>query len=108
MTDLKSMAEPAVANLLQLDDDQLYAELGTRVVVVTQDTQQGSTFELQDDRPALRNGVLESGINVVEIGKRLFDNLSADAYNIICGTADGHAQITFVESEGTTAIAAVC
>ena len=103
MTHSNAQVQSAVEPLLQMDDAELYAELGTRLQVATTDLSKSTAFALA---PGDRQSTLESGMDFEGLGKRFFDNISASAYNVICGSAEGHDKVKQVQDLGEAAVTA--
>ncbi|GLI47302.1 hypothetical protein [Methanoculleus bourgensis] len=82
MTDLEEAAKPAVINLLQKDEDQLYVELGMRQKAYTQDLSISGSFDpvVMDDIAVL--GPMDE---IREFGQRLFNRWTLEAHKLLCG-----------------------
>ena len=83
MANLQDHARPALEKLLQSDPDQLFAELGLRQKAIENDPTQAGLFETTATYDASFAGPLD---DLKEFGKRFFDRVSKDLYNIVCGT----------------------
>jgi hypothetical protein len=101
MENLRVQASPAVDNLLSMDEDQLFNELGMRLKAVALDPGVGGSFDLAE-----RSAPLESFQDFTIIGKRYFKNLNAVAYGIVCGSEDGSQALSQVINQGESAVAA--
>ena len=83
MADLKSSAQPAVSDLLQSDESQLYEQLGIRVQAIRRDPSISGSFAPQVTYDAAAMGPLD---DLRDFGQRFFERFQGQAYNLICGT----------------------
>jgi hypothetical protein len=101
MNKLTASAHAAMAPLLGRTEEELFQELGLRLQAVADDPERGGVFNL-----AVAPSPFESAIDYGEIGHKFFANLSSAAYNVLCGSADGHQQIQSVADKGIDTVAA--
>ena len=83
MADLKSSAQPAVSDLLQSDEDQLYEQLGIRVQAIKRDPSVSGSFAPSVTYEAAAMGPLD---DLRDFGKAFFERFQGQAYNLICGS----------------------
>ncbi len=81
---LANQYQPVVADLLEQDPDQLYAELGKRMDAVQRDASlAGSVAPVIPPGPAAGFAPLDT---LKTFGKQFFDRWSVQAYNLVCGS----------------------
>jgi hypothetical protein len=95
---LQSQAIPAVDKLISLDEEDLFSELGRRVVAMREEPTRTASFDFQPSP-------FESFGDASSIGHKFFDNLNQAAYDACCGDGDSHKEIEKVFDQGTTALA---
>ena len=88
MSDLAEMARPAVDELLQRNEDELYMELGARLQAMGRDPVLSSSFAPQIDTGLESFGAME---DFKEFGKRFFERVNVHAYELVCGTDSTNA-----------------
>lgn len=82
MADLASQAKPAVAKLMQSDEDQLYEELGMRLKAYGTDLSVGSSFSPEVRYQAEVMGTMD---DLRLFGRKYFRGVNENAYELICG-----------------------
>ncbi len=83
MSDLATMARPALDDLLkQPDETKLYAELTNRVYAIRANPSLGGSFA--PEYPHVEDYGAKEDLEA--FGKRFFDRLSAQAYELMCGS----------------------
>src|SRR4051812_19046494 len=100
---LEKQAEQAVTALLPLETEALFNELGARLTAVGGDPTRGGDFALET---STEDSTFESAVDFSEVGKNFFNNLNQAAYNAICGSGDGSAEVKQLLGGTTTALAA--
>lgn len=83
MIELVDLVRPAVENLLQSEESQLYEELGVRQKAIMIDPAKAGFFEPDLTYDAEEMGSLD---DLRDFGRILFEKLNVDAYNLVCGT----------------------
>ncbi len=83
-TPLASQAQPAVANLLNQDTDQLYAELGKRLHAMRTEPALAGSFAPSLPPQTLMGLAPSDALRT--FGKTFFDRLNVQAYDLVCGT----------------------
>ena len=83
MADLMSTAQPAVSDLLQSDEGQLYEQLGIRVQAIRRDPSLSGSFSPAVTYDAAAMGPLD---DLRDFGQRFFERFQEQAYNLVCGT----------------------
>ena len=83
MSVLSQEAEPAVAQLLESDEAQLYEQLGIRTAAIEQQPEIAGSFAPSVTFDAVAMGPLDS---VRELGRRIFRRWESSAYGLACGT----------------------
>jgi hypothetical protein len=82
MSNLEELARPAVDELLQRNEDDLYTELGARLKAMGRDPALSASFAPQIDT-GLES--LEAMEDFKDFGKRFFDRVNVNAYDLVCG-----------------------
>lgn len=105
MSNLTQQAAPAVATLLNSDEDQLYAELGIRARAIATDPTVGAQFSPEVTYHEAEMGVLD---DVKEFGQRLFRRWNVEAHKLCCGgdPADAKDRAELMEAFGISDAAA--
>ena len=82
MTNQSNQNEAAIADLLQSDEQQLYAQLAVRTRAMTQNPSVAGSFA-----PDITTDVTQMGLgeDLVQAGKRLFNRTVVQAYVLVCG-----------------------
>jgi hypothetical protein len=80
MADLAALAQPAVSELLQCDESELFVQLGNRVRAMTVNPQLGGEFAPTIGEPM---GPVDDLRNW---GERFFMQINVQAYGLACGT----------------------
>jgi hypothetical protein len=81
MDQLQEQAKPAVADLLDADEDQLFEKLGILEQAGKQNPSILASFSADISYNADAMGVLD---DVRNIGRRFFDGISRDCYKLVC------------------------
>lgn len=84
MSNLNSQAQAAMENLLNYDEEQLYAELAVRKNLVENDPANAGSFNLQATHD--ETSMMGARDVLVELGQRLFRRWSVEAHNVVCGS----------------------
>jgi hypothetical protein len=82
MSSLVDQAEPIVNNLLNVDEDTLFEQLGIRAKAIQKNPELSSSFEPMVRYDQAGMGGLD---DVRSYGKRLFRRCSAEGYQLFCG-----------------------
>ena len=82
MNELTRQAEPAVAKLLNAEDDQLYEQLGIRSRGMAIDPATAGSFDSSVTYDAAHMGLKD---DLKEFGKRLFQRWNKEAHQLACG-----------------------
>jgi hypothetical protein len=82
MTTLQAMARPAVDDLLQASESQLYEELGIRAKAIASDPAASGSFAPDVTFDAAAMGPLD---DLRSFGEKFFKRFNAEAYNLVCG-----------------------
>jgi hypothetical protein len=93
----------AVDGLLTLNENELYSVLGARLSAVIEDPKKGGELSLEVQ---MEEGPFDENSFVMIAGKRIFENLSVAAYNLVCGDDENHKELMVLVDKGTTALAA--
>ncbi|MFL5757077.1 MAG: hypothetical protein ACJ77N_12355 [Chloroflexota bacterium] len=102
MTDLHERARVAAEQLQDVDDDELYQQLGLRIRAIERDP--SIAGDLSPDVPATEMGI--SFVDLREFGRRTFVTLSAPAMGVVCaGAGEGHSLEALLRSFGTSGTA---
>src|SRR5262249_30624602 len=104
---LQSSAQPAVEQLANLQEEQLYVELGKRLRAIRGSASESGDFAMAASTPAEAFG---AGDELKALGRKFFVRWSAAAYDLVCGAAPDDAsarkQVADAFSLGPEAIAA--
>lgn len=85
MSALSAKAEPAIALLIESDEDQLFEQLGIRARAIEVSPAVAGEF----DPIIVFDGVAMGSMDTVrELGRRIFQRWEKDTYSLICGTGD--------------------
>jgi hypothetical protein len=82
MTELNDVARPAVEQLMQSDEDQLYVELGVRTHAIRQNPSLAGSFNPAVSYNAALMGPMD---DIRAFGRSFFDRLGRDCYSLVCG-----------------------
>jgi hypothetical protein len=85
MAHLDQLAKPAVEELLDSDENQLYEELGIRRHAIISDPSQAGSFQSTATYDAALAGPLDE---LRAFGRSFFNRVSKDIYDLVCGTGD--------------------
>lgn len=85
MSQLEQAAAPVVADLSQLEDDQLYQQLALRVRTLEDDYQRAGELQLDVSYQPDLMGPLD---DLADFGRRFFERFNRDAYNLVCSADD--------------------
>ncbi len=85
MSELTQAAAPVVADLTQLDDDQLYQQLALRLQNLESDYQHAGDLRLEVAYQPDLMGPLD---DLADFGRRFFERFNRDAYNLVCSSED--------------------
>jgi hypothetical protein len=88
MSDLETLAAPAVEKLLLSGPDQLYEQLGLRRKAIEADPTQAGHFDTLVTFNAPFAGPLDA---LREFGQRFFEGVNSDVYGLVCGNDSAHA-----------------
>jgi hypothetical protein len=99
MANLTDMARPAVEDLLQADESQLYEELAIRVKGMQSDPGKAGSFAPDVTYDAADMGALD---DLRAFGTAFFKRLNVSAFNLICGVEaeDAEERQTVLDSFG--------
>ena len=98
-------ARPAVDNLLEADENQLYEQLGIRARALGRAPQLAGEFAPAVAFDSATMGPLET---VRDFGKRIFERLQREAHDLMCGDDDAdRSDLLDAIGVGETAVAAV-
>lgn len=84
MPQVQDQAKPAVAKLLQSQDDQLFIELGLRRKAIDADPAVAGEFDPELSYDADFAGPLD---DLKEFGQRYFNKVNKQVYELVCGDA---------------------
>jgi hypothetical protein len=98
---LKTLAVPAVDNLLTMDEEQLFKELGRRLTIFASEPNSGGLFEMQASSRSF-----ESDTDFGLVGKLYLNNLNDVAFKVICSTHEGGKIVNSILYQGESAVAA--
>ena len=107
MNEAVRLAEPAVSDLLEADEDTLYEQLGIRATSLADAPQLAGDFAAAATYNAVVMGPLDT---VRDLGKRIFDRWNREAYGLVCsGGGDAKDRKAILDSIGVgqTAFAAL-
>ena len=82
MSDITSLAKPALEKLEESDENQLYQELGVRLKAIASDPALAGSFDPTVTYSAALMGPLD---DVKLFGKKFFEKMSREAYGLVCG-----------------------
>lgn len=85
MAELTQAAAPVVADMAQLDDDQLYQQLALRVQALAADYERAGDLRLEVSYQPELMGPLD---DLAEFGRRFFERFNRDAYDLVCSSAE--------------------
>lgn len=85
MDELTRQAEPAVASLLESDEDQLFEQLGIRAQAIRANPAVSASFQPAVVYEATTMGVME---DVRDLGRRIFRRWNREAHKLVCGGED--------------------
>ena len=85
MSRLSDQAQPAVAKLVQADEDQLFEQLGVRAQAIAQRPELAGSFEPAVTYDQVAMGPLDA---VRDIGRRIYRRWEREAYLLVCGQED--------------------
>jgi hypothetical protein len=85
MDELAKKVEPAMNDLLESDEDQLYEQLGIRSSAMTRDLSVAGALQPQIAHDVAAMGMME---DVRDLGKRIFKRWNREAHKLICGGED--------------------
>jgi hypothetical protein len=107
MNHLALRARPAVDELANLSEDQLYSELGARLRSIARAPDGSDRFNMIPGEPLESYGPLTE---LKILGQKFFARWSRDAYNLVCGAspddAAARAQVVSAFAIGPEAVAA--
>jgi hypothetical protein len=83
MADLTALARPAMKELGQKSDDELYAELGARLMLLSRDPKM--TGEFKPEEP-IEIESLGFAADLKNFGLKFFNRVNRQAYELVCGT----------------------
>jgi hypothetical protein len=87
MADLTTLAQPAVEELEDKEEDQLYAEIGRRLRMIQLDPKTAADFQPPPDiRQKVEIETLGMVDDMSKIGRRFFDRVNVQAYDLVCGS----------------------
>lgn len=112
MPELEEMALPAVKQLLQSEEDQLYEELAIRNKAILKDPGLAGSFSPEASYDTRLMGPMD---DLRDFGRIFFSRLNQDGYNLVCGSELADSQerekvtnaFGFGKTEVAAAIAAV-
>lgn len=81
-------------------ESELYLALGQQLQEVQEDAAANSGLE---SLQAMTEG-RESVADLVKLGQAYFNRISASAYNVVCGSADGSEEWKTLHTQGQTAL----
>ena len=82
MSQGSTQAQTAIRELMDAEDDQLFAQLGIRASAMTQDPSIAGSFTPDAVFDGTSMGPLDA---VKELGRRLFKRWNVEAYKLLCG-----------------------
>jgi hypothetical protein len=85
MSELTQAAAPVVADLTQLDDDQLYQQLALRLQHLEKDHESAGDLRLEVAYQPELMGPLD---DLALFGRRFFERFNRDAFNLVCSAED--------------------
>lgn len=89
MSKLIEEARPAIKDLLQADDRQLYEILGIRIKGVALDPHKAGNFSPEISHAAESMGALD---DIREFGTIFFSRLNRQCYELVCGEDDANSK----------------
>lgn len=94
-------ATPAVTNLLEADEEELYEQLAVRAAALAENPQLGGDFALAVTYNEVATAPLES---FRDVGIRIFNGWSPEAYALVCraNDEDRGALLDAIETGQTT------
>jgi hypothetical protein len=88
MSDVATRARAAASELASLSEDQLYAELGTRLQSIARTPDGSDRFDMVPGQPLESYGPREE---LKKLGQKFFVRWNREAYNLICGSSSEEA-----------------
>jgi hypothetical protein len=106
-TSLASRARPAANELANLNQEQLYTELGARLRAIASAPDGSDRFDMIPGKSLESYGPLDE---LKKLGQKFFDRWNREAYNLICGSsaedAAAREQVTNAFGMGREAVVA--
>lgn len=84
MGTLSEIAKPAIAKLMEADENQLYELLGFRAKAIAEDPLKSGYFEPQVTYDQAEMGIR---VDVRDFGWRLFNRWNREVYDLVCNTS---------------------
>ncbi len=82
MSNLAAKAAPAIRELLDSDDDQLYQEIALRLEAISRDPNHAGSFDKSGTLDVEYQGTLD---DLSEFGRRFYERVNQQVYNLVCG-----------------------